>query len=382
MGDILIIGGTTAGLEAARFLSKNQSKLGGRRLLLVDSSPVFSNSELLAAFISGRIRKTSLTFDLCGYLRKLNVNFQLGEVVSVDTREKEVKLKNGSVLSFEYLIIACGTGVGFEGRERLHSQYMCDSLEDAILLKEKVASKKTKKIIVVGGGLRGIELASAISYFLKVGKTKKCNIALVEKEDDILPGMPGKIKNCCRVGLALLRINILTECSAQENAQEGLKLSCGMSTDDALVVWACGSKAPSFVRDLDFKKDERARLLVDESMIFDNNCFAVGRAVVLKNKKHVLINKESFSAKSSRVAAKNIVLNICGAELQKYNPSFENIFILLGRMSACCKIFFFSFSGVAAYFIYSLAMVIRSRTLRMKFDIFSDLFLSSFYMRS
>ena len=116
----------------------------------------------------------------------LNVEVSLGKTVTAINRvEKTISLNDGSKIAYSKLLLATGAkprklncpGGEFALTLRDH--------QDAVVLREKFQAGK--KIVVVGGGFIGLELASSAN---KLG----CNVTLIEAQPRILMrGVPEPI---------------------------------------------------------------------------------------------------------------------------------------------------------------------------------------------
>ncbi len=119
-------------------------------------------------------------------VKSLNVDVHLGKTVtSIDRAEKSVALHDGSKIFYHKLLIATGAKprkLNCLGGE--HALTLRDH-SDTVLLREKFQAGK--KIVVIGGGFIGLELASSAS---KLG----CHVTVIEAQPRILMrGVPEPI---------------------------------------------------------------------------------------------------------------------------------------------------------------------------------------------
>ncbi len=111
-------------------------------------------------------------------LRSLSAKFiRNAKVVKLDLKSKSVLLSNGDSVSYEKLLLATGAKprkLNVEGGK--HALLLRD-FEDAQKL--RAAFKRDKKIVIIGGGFIGLELASSA---VKRG----CHVTLIEAQPRIL----------------------------------------------------------------------------------------------------------------------------------------------------------------------------------------------------
>jgi NADH dehydrogenase FAD-containing subunit len=377
VGDILIIGGGFAGLEAARLLSKKRFKLGNRRIIVVDAKKTFDFLPLLPDVVSGRVSREHAVLDLADYLESLHVNFEHDEVERIDTATKEIFLKSGHVLSYEFLIISCGSVTNFYGMEDIQRRALkLDSVEDAMMLQNTIATYSQKKILIVGGGYTGIEIASHLAYFLRHRNVKKYNINIVERQEDILGPLSRWIKDYCRLNLCALGVNIYPSVSVQDISEKRLKLSNGLEFEDYAIIWVAGVQTPLFVRDLPFDKDRQGRLVVDTHMQFMGGCFAAGDAASFSRKGKTLRMSVQFSLAQAGVAAANILRLAAGKKkLACYRPIDLGFLLPMANKKACGKVLGFRVWSFVGWFFHYVMCIYRSLTFKNKFGVFCDAFL-------
>ncbi|HQP92120.1 MAG TPA: FAD-dependent oxidoreductase, partial [Candidatus Omnitrophota bacterium] len=277
MGDIVVIGGGFAGLSACRKLSGKRKPLGNRRIIVIDPRQTFDFLPVLPDIGGSFIPREHASVDLREYLEKIGVNFENDEVIRVDLKSREVFLKNSTILTYEYLIVASGSATNFYGNEEIRRRALkLDSVEDAQVLLNTVTTYPNKKILVVGGGYIGIEIATNLAALMRRKKIKKYSINIIERGQDILGPLPDRLKDYCRINLSALRVNLFTDASVKELTDKSVYLSNGLVFDDYLLIWAAGVNTPSYVRQFEVEKDAQGRLMVDDYLRFNEVCFAAG----------------------------------------------------------------------------------------------------------
>lgn len=374
MGDIVIVGGGFAGLEAARVLSKRRSRLGERRILLVDAKSHFDFLPILPDVAGGRIGKNHASMERAQVLEKLGVNFSQDEVVKIDADKKEIFLKSGYVLTYEFLVLAPGSVTDFFNNADIQRHALkLDTSDDAQMIKNVVTTYPTKNILVVGGGYTGVEIASQLACLLKRKKVKKYSLSIIEKGEDILSSLPDWMKDYCRINLCSLKVHVHTDCSLKEVNERNVKLSNGLEFSNTLLIWTAGLRAPAFVRELKFDKDNQGRLFVGADLSFHKDAFAIGDAACYKYKDKPLRMSVQFSIAQARVAATNIIRLIEKKEkLVSYKPLDLGFLVPLANRKACGKILFFRIWGIAGWLCHYVMCIYRSLSLKNRLDLVSD----------
>ncbi|MFA5038594.1 MAG: FAD-dependent oxidoreductase [Candidatus Omnitrophota bacterium] len=376
MGDIVIIGAGFAGLEAARVFSRNKKNLGERRIIVIDAKRTFDFLPVLPDVIGGRISRSHATVDLEAYLEGMGVAYENGEVEFLDTAAKEVRLKAGHALGYEYVLVCPGSSTNFYGNKDFQKRALkLDTAQDALVLQNTVLTYPEKNFVVVGAGYTGIEVATNIARLLKKRGVKKYRIHIVERQEDILGPLTERIKDYCRINLCSLRIQVHTGVSIKEAGDERLKLSSGFEISDYLMIWAAGVETPEFVRQLPFGKDKQGRLQVEETLRFASGAFAAGDAACFTRGGKPLRMAVQFSLKQGHLAAHNII-RLCRkmTTLKKYRPVDLGFLVPMANRKACGKVLFVPVWGLAGWIFHYLMCIYRSLTFSNRLGILTDAF--------
>lgn len=376
MGDIVIIGAGFAGLEAARVFSKKRKLLGDRRVIVVDRKRTSDFFPLLPDVAAGRIDRSCVELDLGTHLENLGIGFENAEVASIDTRAREVRLKEGRSLAYEYLVLCPGAVTNFYGQKDMERKALkLDSVENAAMIHNTISAYPQKNFVVVGGGYTGLEIATNIAVFFRRRKVKKYGIHVVEMQEDILGPLAAWMKDYCRINLCRLRIQLHTGVSIREAGEKRLVLSNGLEINDYILIWAAGVQAPDLVRELPFGKDKQGRLnMENRSLLLTEGIFCAGdSACYARGGQRPLRMAVQFSIAEARIAAKNIV-NLCiGRRPRDYKPVDLGFLVPMANRTACGKILFVPLKGLIAWVLHYIMCIYRSYGLNRKLCVFKEM---------
>ncbi|XP_064001148.1 ferroptosis suppressor protein 1 [Pogoniulus pusillus] len=148
---VVVVGGGFGGTAAASLL-----KSWGIPFVLVDMKDAFHHNvaALRAAVESGFAKKTFISYSVT-----FGDSFRQGKVVGIDPERQRVLLSDGEELHYSHLIIATGSDGPFPGKfnEIVDMESAIQTYED--MVKE---IEKSERILVVGGGAAGVEMAAEI----------------------------------------------------------------------------------------------------------------------------------------------------------------------------------------------------------------------------
>jgi len=160
-GGVVIIGGGQAASQLAASLRENGYG-ESIRMVAEEKTLPYQRPPLSKAFLKGEVGKAALLLRAEGFYVKNNIDVLLGaRAVSVDRHARRVHLVAGHSLSYSRLVFATGSrnrrldlpGSEFDGICYLRS------LAEAEAIKGQLEA--SRRVVVIGGGFVGLELACA-----------------------------------------------------------------------------------------------------------------------------------------------------------------------------------------------------------------------------
>jgi 3-phenylpropionate/trans-cinnamate dioxygenase ferredoxin reductase component len=174
---MVIVGAGMAGARAVIALRAADYQ-GPITLIGEEAHLPYDRPPLSKASITGEEEPTPVLLLDDDQLRSLNAKFiHNAKAVKLNLKSKSISFGNGDQVSYEKLLLATGAKprkLNIEGGE--HALLLRD-FEDALQL--RAAFKPGKKIVIIGGGFIGLELASSA---VKRG----CDVTLIEAQPRIL----------------------------------------------------------------------------------------------------------------------------------------------------------------------------------------------------
>lgn len=368
---VIIIGGGYAGVSLLHKL-KSEKTL---ELVLIDKEPTHLLQTHIHKYLSGYYKKDDITFNHKHYCDINNISFICNEIININYSKNNLTTKDNKSISYDYLVIATGSISMFpkqitnvqEFTKDIKNIKNLDYYKNQFL--EIIDSKPLKKnIVVVGGGVSGLQIACEYAYTLQKKGLSQHNIqvSIVEGMDTLLPGMdPFLIKKaeqrCEELGIRVIKKNfasvILKDKVILSNNQEVLY--------DMLlfVIGASGNLIPNNNK---IVSTPRNQLVVDEFYRLNpyNNVFAIGDIVEAKD-----IKTNTFQAPTAQAArmqaeltARNIINDVKDLDLISNNISNKGILIDLGGPNcAIGKLFSFNLSGKLALWAKKLIYFLHSQ---------------------
>jgi nitrite reductase (NADH) large subunit len=161
MKRILIIGNGVSGINVASNLRKSDRDIEIE--IFTDESYHYYPRPRLIDLLADRITLEEIFFYRETWYRENNINVHLSSTVNeILPDEKRIVLARGKTFSYDVLVLANGAKPSLPPIDGVDKSgvFSIRWLDDVLNLKERV--KKSGEVVVIGGGLLGLEIASAI----------------------------------------------------------------------------------------------------------------------------------------------------------------------------------------------------------------------------
>ena len=159
--DVLVIGGSAAGIVAA---TTSKSFYPEKEVLLVrKETPVLVPCGI--PYMFGTLEDSTKNIIPDAGLATAGVELMVSEVVSIETKSKICRLADDSEIGFDKLIFATGSvpiKPGWLDGIDLENVFVIPK-NKTYLDKQKAELKKCQKVVVIGGGFIGVEMADEIA---------------------------------------------------------------------------------------------------------------------------------------------------------------------------------------------------------------------------
>ena len=251
---VVILGAGFGGLTAAKALSKDAD------VTVVDRHNFQTFLPLLYQVATAGLAADHVAHPVRGALRKSGVKFRMGSPISVDHKNKSVKLDSSEVLEFDHLIVALGSATADFGVAGVNEHALgMKSVHEAIGIRAEVMRRfedlcrfedQTRlSLSVVGGGPTGVEMAGALAE-LKRGPLKNdeanaaehIDIYLIEAGPRILPMFSEKLSARAKKDLEKLGVKVLLNTAVQEVKPRQILVKDGSVIPSEVTIWAAGVK--------------------------------------------------------------------------------------------------------------------------------------------
>ncbi len=376
---IVIIGAGFAGLETARGLANAPA-----RLTLIDKNNHHLFQPLLYQVAIAGLLPSQIAQPLRTIFRKQkNLTFQMGEVSAINFDEKYVKL-NGSVIAYDYLVLAVGGRTNFFGFDAIEKDgYQLKDIETAVKTRnhllgmfeqashEADAEKRRMLLtfVIVGGGPTGVETAGALAELISHVMVKDyprlmlsdAHVILLEATANLIGAYPHELRTATAKLLKKKNVDIRLNTRMESFNGQHVVLADNSSIETQTVIWTAGVKATEIVDGLSVEKASggRVRILPTLQLPQHPETFVIGDAAYLEENGQALPMISSVAIQQGTLTAKNIrqVMNHKAPESFHYKD--PGLLATIGRNAAVAHIFGISFSGFIAWVIWVFLHIYR-----------------------
>jgi len=261
---IVILGASYAGMTAAHRLGR---QVPGAEVILVDRNAHWSERIRMheLAVGGGGVQR----IDVAELMAPRGVRFIAAEVVALDPAAQVVTVKTAggtaTRLGFDYALLALGSRIaprspGLTG----DSVVSLDSPAEAQVIHDHLTRQPDAKVLVVGGGLTGIEAACEIAEAFRDARVTLAAGSAWRRDDG-----PGgfEAKAIQHMDRTLQRLGVTTVASRVASLEDRLaRFADGSSAPYHVCIWTAGFTPSALGRDAGLAVTEQGQVAVDPAL--------------------------------------------------------------------------------------------------------------------
>lgn len=299
---VVVVGAGFAGIAAVGVLAR-----AGRRVTLVDRHGYHTFQPLLYQVATAALNPGDVAFSARRLLRHASgVEFRQAALTGLRLDERVAALDDGTELAYDGLVLATGAATNFFGvpgaAEHAVGMYTLDDadrvrdrlfalLEQADRQAAGAPSPTPVRLVVVGGGATGVEMAGALAELLDAVVPRDfrhlerdaTEVVLVEARDALLGAFAPQLRDYARAELARRGVRLRFDTTVRSVTATHVVVEPGGALDAGLVVWAAGVSARELPARLGLPQagSGRVQVLPNLSLPGHPEVFAVGDVAAL-----------------------------------------------------------------------------------------------------
>lgn len=325
---LIMAGGGHAQLSVLKTLAQ---KSLGIDAVLITPSPYQIYSGMLPGWIAGHYSLSECRIDLRPLAASAGARLIFAQVVEIDAQRCRISLSDGTHLDYDGLSLDVGSEADLSllevaGERLLPIKPLANFVQRWPAILNAASQQDHYRLVVVGGGAAGVELAFAAQYAFATQRCKQASVALVASEGGILPGHASGVKH--RVRALLGQRGIMLYQAQAVGTLEGVALSNGQSLLADCIIAATGARPPAWLRNSGLALDEQGYVLVDAQhrSISHPNVFAAGDVCMRSDIQ--LAHSGVHAVFAGPVLAHNLIAAIDGRILKSYCPRKKSLYLL------------------------------------------------------
>ena len=363
---VVILGAGFGGLTAARAMADTA------HVTVVDRHNFQTFLPLLYQVSTAGLAADHVAHPIRGALRKTGIQFRMGSPISVDHKNRTIKLDSSEVLEFDQLIVALGSVTAdFSIPGVAEHALGMKSVNEALTIRAEVMRRFEDlcrfeddtifSISVVGGGPTGVEMAGAFAELVR-GPLKNdqahaaahIRINLIEAGPRILPMFSEKLSARAKKDLEKLGVNVLLNTAVAELKPRSIIVKDGDAIASEVTIWAAGVKGEPAGGLLNLPLVS-TRIDVDETLQVKNypGIFAIGDISGFVGKDGKFLPMVApVAMQQGRFIAKQIERLANGQALEAFKYIDKGSMATIGRHKAVVEVKNFRMSGIPAWYAW------------------------------
>ena len=363
---VVILGAGFGGLTAARAMADTAD------VTVVDRHNFQTFLPLLYQVSTAGLAADHVAHPIRGALRKTGVQFRMGSPISVDHKNKTIKLDSSEVLHFDQLIVALGSATADFGIPGVAEHALgMKSVNEAIAIRAEVMRRFEDlcrfeddtifSISVVGGGPTGVEMAGAFAELVR-GPLKNdqahaaahIKINLIEAGPRILPMFSEKLSARAKSDVEKLGVTVHLNTAVAEIKPRSILIKGGDALPSEVTVWAAGVKGEPAGGELNLPL-VNTRIDVDQTLQVKHypHIFAIGDiAGFVGENGRFLPMVAPVAMQQGRFVAKQIKRLAQGQALENFKYVDKGSMATIGRHKAIVEVKNLRMVGIPAWYAW------------------------------
>ncbi len=335
--DIVLLGGGHSHVEVIRQFGEHTPD--GVRLTIIARDVHTPYSGMVPGYLSGHYSHADCHVDLAPLAQYAGARLIHMAADHVDTEKQLVRCADGSLVPYDLLSIDIGSRPPvsrLEGaREHVIPVKPIDRLLNEIeRLEKRIAGQPGPlRVLVVGGGAGGVELALSLDHRLAKVAAAQDNcaapeITIVDGAADILPMHTGAVRRRMHRALDARKVALRLGTRAKRFAPGMLHLEDGGQVPFDAVILVTGAQAAGWLRDAGLAVDKDGFVAVEQTLrsVSHENIFACGDVAAIEG--HALPKAGVYAVRQGPILAENLRRAAQGQALKPYQPQ-RNILALI-----------------------------------------------------
>lgn len=353
---VVVVGAGFGGLAAVRALRGS-----GAAVTLVDQHAYSTFQPFLYQVATGGLGAGDVAYPARRFARRQLAAFQRGRLAEV--ADDKIILDDGTVLAYDYLILAAGVTANHFGVPGAAEHSMAlYTRRDAVLARDRLitvlehAGARNTTVLIAGGGPTGVETAGALAELrnswaaagiLAPGQVR---VMLVERGLDLLPQSHPRLRRYALDQLRSRGVDVRLEVAVARVTADTVTLTDETTIAVGCTLWTAGVTAAPHVEAWGLPQGDGGRIRVSDDLrvIGHNQVFVVGDLAV--EDARPLPQLAQPAIQTGRHAGRQVRRLLAGRPTRPFRHHDKGTAATIGRGAAIVELpLGLRFTGVAAW---------------------------------
>jgi pyridine nucleotide-disulfide oxidoreductase family protein len=350
MKRLLLIGGGHAHLSVLRMLA--YKKMDDVDIVLVTPASYQNYSGMLPGWMAGQYALAQCRIDLLPLAQAARAQVITQSIVAIDAERCHVTLADGREIEYDLLSLDVGSEIDTSSLQMVGEKLLpvkpLDGFFDAwptVLATARSRSASTQqsidpnkalgednnkdevpyRLVVVGGGAAGVELALAARHAFSIAQCD-ARVDLVVGDSGLLAALGTGAQR--RAARFLAKADVTVHRCRAIGDKQGVLLSNGTLLTSDCVIAATGARAPAWLQSSGLLLNEHGYIAVDAShrSVSHDAVFAAGD--VCARQDIVMARSGVHAVHAGPVLAANLLATLAGTSLTTYRPRRRSLYLL------------------------------------------------------
>ena len=352
---ILLVGAGHAHLTILKNL--NNLLLQGHKVTVISAEIYHYYSGMGPGMLSGIYSPQQIRFHVEKMVTDQGGHFIRDQVIHIDPVNRNVQTESNGKISYDVACFNTGSHVPYpEITKTLNGEeflFPVKPIQNLLFAKNKMSfllKRKRLKIMVVGGGAAGVEIAANLRALAENFK-QDTDITIVTG-GNLLNRFNDRFIVAAKTMLQRLSINLLERSGVKAISNNCIILNTGLSLQCDMVLWAVGTKPSPLFKDSGLPTGPDGGLLVNEYLqsVHFPNIFGGGDCISFKN--HPLEKVGVYAVRQNPILLKNLNNFINEKQLAPFVPQKAFLTILnMGNGQGLLKWKNLVFKGLTVFWL-------------------------------
>ena len=342
--DLVLLGAGHSNIEILRSFGKKPIK--NIRVTLINNSFTSTYSGMIPGYIQGIYEWDEINIDLMHLCNNFSHRFLIESVTKININQNLVHMENRPSISFDYLSI--NLGIQSNDKDINGAKENCIKLKPISSIKENInklltynKERNKNKIVIIGAGAAGVEVALAIRERLRKEYLYN-DIVLLSKNSKILNGFNNNAIYTAEKNLKKNNIKVLYDSEVINITKNYISLRNGSKIKCPFPVLATNAGPLELLKKSNLPLTKNGNIIINKKLLIQgkDNIFATGDiAEIIKNKTP---KAGVFAVKQGKILEKNIRRAILNKNLINFIPqrTYLSIIGLSGGKALAIKSIF------------------------------------------